>query len=187
MSAKLEALLKSAQEGDKKAFEGIVRALERQLYVTAYSIIPDPDEAMDIVQETFVRLYKHLKRIRSEAGFKCFVFKMATNCAIDRRRRLKRKKLSLDEDGAVPASVEIELSRRNENPETYVEKRELMQKVQAVVDGLPPRQKLCLILADLDGLSKKEIAKTLGCPQGTVRSNLHIARLKLRQALADHR
>ncbi|MBD3218157.1 MAG: sigma-70 family RNA polymerase sigma factor [candidate division Zixibacteria bacterium] len=187
MSAKLVALLKSAKTGDIKAFEQIVRTLERQVYMTAYAIIPDPDEAMDIVQETFVKLYKHLKRIRSEAGFKCFVFKMATNCAIDRRRRLKRKKLSLSEGETVPASVEIELSRRNESPDKDVERRELIEIVQSVVDELPPRQKICLILADLDGLSKKEIAKTLGCPQGTVRSNLHIARLKLRRALKDFR
>ncbi|NIP44742.1 MAG: sigma-70 family RNA polymerase sigma factor [candidate division Zixibacteria bacterium] len=187
MSAKLVALLQSAKKGDIKAFEQIVRILERQVYMTAYAIIPDPDEAMDIVQETFVKLYNHLKRIRSEAGFKCFVFKMATNCAIDRRRRLKRKKISLSEDETVPASVEIELSRRNESPDKDVERRELLRIVQSVVDELPPRQKLCLILADLDGLSKKEIAKTLGCPQGTVRSNLHIARLKLRRALKDFR
>jgi RNA polymerase sigma-70 factor (ECF subfamily) len=187
MSAKLVALLKSAKTGDIKAFEQIVKILERQVYMTAYAIIPDPDEAMDIVQETFVKLYNHLQRIRSEAGFKCFVFKMATNCAIDRRRRLKRKKLSLSEGETVPASVEIELSRRNESPDKDVERRELIEIVQSVVDELPPRQKLCLILADLDGLSKKEIAKTLGCPQGTVRSNLHIARLKLRRALKDFR
>ncbi len=187
MSAKLVALLKSAKTGDIKAFEQIVKILERQVYMTAYAIIPDPDEAMDIVQETFIKLYNHLQRIRSEAGFKCFVFKMATNCAIDRRRRLKRKKLSLSEGETVPASVEIELSRRNESPDKDVERRELIEIVQSVVDELPPRQKLCLILADLDGLSKKEIAKTLGCPQGTVRSNLHIARLKLRRALKDFR
>jgi RNA polymerase sigma-70 factor, ECF subfamily len=187
MSAELETLLRSAQQGDKKAFESLVKILERSVYMTAYSIIPDPDEAKDITQETFVKLYKHLKRIRSEVGFKCFVFKMATNCAIDRKRRLKRKKLSLNEDGGVPASVEIELSKRNESPDKYAERRELMKIVQATVDTLPPKQKLCLILSDLDGISKKEIAKILGCPQGTVRSNLHIARLKLRRALHEYR
>jgi len=187
MAAKVEALLASAQKGDKKAFEEMIRILERQVYMTAYSIIPDRDEARDIVQEVFVRLYKHLNRIRSEAGFKCFVFRMATNCAIDRKRRMKRKKLSLNEDGTVPASVDIELSERNTSPEKLVEQREMMKIVQEVIDRLPPRQKICLILSDLDGLSKKEIAKTLGCPQGTVRSNLHIARLKLREALKDFR
>ena len=187
MTAELNALLASAKQGDKKAFESIMRKLERPIFMTAFAIIPDADEAKDIVQETFLRLYKHLKRIRSEVGFKSFVFKMATNCAIDRKRRLKRKKLSLDGDGAVPASVEIKLSERNESPEKYTEKRELMKIVQTVVDQLPPRQKLCLVLADLDGLSRKEIAQTLGCPEGTVRSNLHIARLKLRSALKDFR
>lgn len=183
----MTALLASAKKGDKKAFESLMRILERPVYMTAFSIIPDADEAKDIVQETFLRLYKHLKKIRSEAGFKCFVFKMATNCAIDRKRRLKRKKLSLNEEGAFPASVEIKLSERIESPDKYTERRELLKIVQTVVDQLPPRQKLCLILADLDGLSRKEIAHILGCPQGTVRSNLHIARLKLRSALKDFR
>jgi len=187
MTAKLEALLKQAQEGDKKAFEGLVKILERQVYMTAYSIIPDRDEAKDITQDTFLKLYNHLNRIRSEAGFKCFVFKMATNCAIDRKRRLKRKKVSLDGDGTIPASEEIKLSRRSESPDKLIERKELMRVVNSVVDKLPPRQKLCLILSDLDGLSKKEIAKILGCPQGTVRSNLHIARIKLRHALQEFR
>jgi len=186
MTATLASLLVSAQEGDKKAFGRLVKALARQVYLIAHAIIPDREEALDIVQETFYRLYMHLNRIRSEVGFKCFVFKMATNCAIDRKRRLKRKKLSLDDDESLPASVEFELSWRNENPEAFVEKNELMKIVRGVVDRLPPRQKLCLIMADLNGLSKKEIARTLGCPQGTVRSNLHIARLKLRQALKDY-
>jgi RNA polymerase sigma-70 factor (ECF subfamily) len=187
MSAEIEALVKQAQAGDKKAFEKLVRTLEKQVYMTAFAIVPDRDEAADITQDTFVKLYHHLKKIRSEAGFKCFVFKMATNRAIDRLRKLKRKKLSLDGDGTLPASEQIKLSRRTESPDKLIEKRELMDRVQAVVDRLPPRQKLCLILADLDGLSKKEIAKTLGCPQGTVRSNLHMARLKLREALKDYR
>ena len=139
------------------------------------------------MQDTFLKLYNHLKRIRSEAGFKCFVFKMATNCAIDRKRRLKRKKLSLNDDGTLPASVETQLSNRSDNPEIFTEKRELLKIVKGVIDQLPPRQKICLVLSDINGISKKEIARTLGCPQGTVRSNLHIARLKLRRALSDYR
>jgi len=187
MSAEIVALVQSAKLGDKKAFEKLVKKLERAVYLIAYSIIPDRDEALDIVQDTFLKLYNHLKRIRSEAGFKCFVFKMATNCAIDRKRRLKRKKLSLNEDGTLPASVELQLSNRSDNPEIFTEKRELLKIVQEVIDQLPPRQKICLVLSDINGIAKKEIARTLGCPQGTVRSNLHIARLKLRRALSDYR
>ena len=187
MSAEIVAFVKSARNGDSKAFENLVRLLEKPVYLIAYSIIPDRDEALDIVQDTFFKLYKHLKRIRSEVGFKSYVFRMATNCAIDRKRRLKRKKLSLNDDGTVPASVEQQHLSRSENPERYTEKRELLKIVQSVISQLPPRQKICLILSDINGISKKEIARTLGCPQGTVRSNLHIARLKLRQALKDYR
>ena len=68
-----------------------------------------------------------------------------------------------------------------------ITKNELLKIVKEVIDQLPPRQKICLILSDINGISKKEIARTLGCPQGTVRSNLHIARLKLRRALSDYR
>ena len=186
MSTDVDALLVSAQAGDRKAFEALVRALERPIYVAAYAILPNREEALDVVQETFLRLFGNLHKVKSEARFKCFVFKIAVNCAIDRLRRLKRQRISLSEDGTLPAATEMELSRRIESPEKLAEKRELLQTLQAVIDDLPPRQKLCLVLSDLDGLSKKEIARTLGCPQGTVRSNLHIARQKLRRALKDH-
>jgi RNA polymerase sigma-70 factor (ECF subfamily) len=109
--------------------------------------------------------------------------RVATNYAIDLLRRRKIYKEVADYAGRLPASAQLDLSKRVATPGDDFENKRLMEDIQYALDQLPPRQKLTAILHDVDGHTKAEIAVLLECPEATVRSNLHIARRKLKRIL----
>ena len=186
MSSELRSAVDRCKSGDVAAFEIIMRAFERRVLVIAYSILGNSEEAMEVMQETFFRLFKNLGRIRSEAGFSRFICKIATNYAIDLRRRRKRQYVSLDDEAELPASVNLQLADSRTKPDRLIERNELWQALKEAVASLPEKQRTTLVLHDIENISKAEIGKIMGCPQGTVRSNLHIARKKLQAKLKEH-
>jgi RNA polymerase sigma-70 factor (ECF subfamily) len=185
MSSELHDAISRCKNGDSAAFKVIVRAFERRVLAIAYSILGNSEEALEVMQETFYRVYKSLGRLKNEAGFASFVCKVATNYSIDVKRRRNGRHFSLDDEAELPASVRLQLSDHRMKPDTIVERNELWAALKHAVAGLPNRQRTTLILHDIDGLPKSEIGKIMGCPQGTVRSNLHIARKKLQEKLKD--
>ncbi len=186
-SEELQIAISRCRDGDKAAFTIIVKAFERRVLSIAYSILGNSDEALEVMQETFFRVYKNLGRIKNEAGFGRFVCKVAANYSIDLKRRRNGRHYSLDDEAELPASVNLQLSRGSTKPDTVVERNEMWQALKIAVADLPNKQRTTLVLHDIDGLSKAEIAKIMDCPQGTVRSNLHIARKKLQSKLKEYR
>lgn len=187
MSSELQIAIGRCKDGDTAAFKVIVRAFERRVLSIAYSILGNSEEALEVMQETFFRVYKNLGRIKNEAGFARFVCKVAANYSIDVKRRRNGRHYSLDDEAELPASVNLQLSTGNTKPDSLVERNEMWQALKEAVANLPAKQQMTLVLHDIDGLSKAEIAKIMGCPQGTVRSNLHIARKKLQSQLKEYR
>lgn len=186
MSSELEVAISRCRDGDKDAYTFIVKSFERRVLTIAYSILGNSDEALEVMQETFFRVYKNLGRIRNEAGFARFICKVAANYSIDLKRRRNGRHYSLDDEAELPASVKLTLSSGSTKPDSVVERKEMWEALKAAVDTLPKKQKMTLVLHDIDGLSKAEIAKIMECPQGTVRSNLHIARKKLQSQLKEY-
>jgi RNA polymerase sigma-70 factor (ECF subfamily) len=187
MSSELQIAISRCREGDTAAFKVIVKAFERRVLTIAYSILGNSEEALEVMQETFFRVYKNLGRIKNEAGFARFVCKVAANYSIDMKRRRNGRHYSLDDEAELPASVKLQLSLGSTEPDTVVERNEMWQALKKAVAGLPEKQRMTLVLHDIDGLPKAEIANIMGCPQGTVRSNLHIARKKLQSKLKEYR
>jgi len=186
MSNELHTAIGRCKEGDSAAFKVIVDAFERRILSIAYSILGNTDEAMEVMQETFFRVYKNMSRIKNEAGFASFICKVASNYSIDLKRRRNGVHFSLDDSAELPAHVKLELSDSYSKPDRMVERDEMWAALRKAISGLPQKQQLTLVLHDVDGLSKAEIAKIMNCPQGTVRSNLHIARRKLQAQLREH-
>ena len=182
MADSLPELFARISGGDAAAFAELVARYRERLYVVAFRILGNHLDADEVVQETFVRVYdrrKELADVNSPAGF---LTRIATNYAIDLLRR-RRGHASADDSAAQPGAVQLELARGVRTPGQLYEDKEAMAEVLRALEQLPPRQKITAILHDIEGLTKREIAEALGCPEATVRSNLHIARTKLKKVL----
>jgi RNA polymerase sigma-70 factor (ECF subfamily) len=186
MSSELQVAICRCKDGDTGAFKVIVRTFERRVLAIAYSILGNTEESLEVMQETFFRTFKNIARIKNEAGIARFICKVAANYSIDIKRRRHGRLISLDDEAELPASVIIQLADTRNKPDAQVERDELWRALRKAISELPDKQRMTLVLHDVDGLSKREIGQVMRCPQGTVRSNLHIARKKLKEKLKEY-
>lgn len=186
MTENIAELVERFREGDEKAFNELVRLFEKKIYAYSYQMLGNHTEADEVLQETFVRLVKNISRLRADANFSSFVFRIATNLCIDLIRKRQRKTINIEEgELGTTGSYQLELSRSIPTPEQLHERKELMELINKAISELPPRQQATIILHDIEGYSKAEVAGIMECPQATVRSNLHIARSKVKKKLSD--
>lgn len=183
MSGHVPELVLSFVAGDEADFAALVRMFRRKVYLTAHKIVGNHLDADEVVQETFVRVYRRRNELARVKYFSTFLMRVATNYAIDLLRRRKMYRDYDEYSGHLPAAVQLVQSKRVNAPDEDYENKKIMEDIQNALDRLPPRQKLTAILHDIDGHTKAEIAVLLECPEATVRSNLHIARTKLKRML----
>ena len=168
--------------GDDSAFEELVRRHEQRVFRLLMRMMGNRAEAEDVAQEAFLSLYRHGKRFRSEARFSTFVYRVAANAALNRRRTLGRTRARL-EKLAVRQAAGDDLPQQPRDPEDSTLGGELSQGVRAALETLSPSLRMPVILYDIEGLSYAEIASVLGVAEGTVKSRIHRARKALRQEL----
>jgi RNA polymerase sigma-70 factor (ECF subfamily) len=186
VTEKISELVERFRGGDEEAFNELVRLFEKKIYAYSYQMLGNHTEADEVLQETFVRLVKNISRLRADANFSSFVFRIATNLCIDLIRKRQRKMVNIEEGEYEAAGrYQLELSRSVATPEQEHERKELLELINSAISALPPRQQATIILHDVEGYSKEEIAAIMECPQATVRSNLHIARSKVKKKLSD--
>jgi len=183
MSDSIPALVERFVHGDDAAFGELVARFQKKVYYLAYQALGNHLDADEVMQETFVRVYRKRKELEQVANFTSFVIRVASNYAIDLLRKRKGQ-ASAEDLTALPSAVQLDLSRRVRTPGEIWTDKHVMMEIQKALDTLPPRQKLTAVLHDVEGFSKGEIAVMLDCPEATVRSNLHIARTKLKKILA---
>ncbi len=184
----IPALVKQAQEGDDDAFGMLVGEYQDKIYNYLSRMLHDPTEAEDVAQEVFIRAYENLAGFRAASSFQTWLYRIASNLAIDAARARNRRSsgtFSLDrpietDDGELGR----ELRAPGRGPAGEVESAELQQIVAAGIGQLSPKLRSVITLYDVEGLSYKEIAEILGCPVGTVKSRLFNARNQLREILA---
>jgi len=183
MTDDITRLVTLFQKGDRQAFTMLVNTFQQRIYGLAFKILMNHSEADEVAQETFVRVYNRIDQLKSPAHFSSFVYRIATNYAIDLLRKKKGRMVAMPEETDMPGSVQLALSDRVTNPEKVLENKELLSSILKAAEELPPRQRMTLVLHDIEGLSKEEVARIMSCPEATVRSNLHIARNKLKKKL----
>jgi RNA polymerase sigma-70 factor (ECF subfamily) len=181
MDKETQEVVRRFLEGDRQAFTEIFRRYKKRIYSVAYRMLGNHLDADEVTQETFVRIYKKRQELKTVAHFSSYIWCVATNYCIDISRKQKRL-ISVD-DLAVLKEVHDISADKSINPDRSLENMEIGLEIKKAIDELPPKQKMTIILHDIEGLSKREIAYALGCPQATVRSNLHIARSKLKKSL----
>jgi len=180
-------LVERCQQNDLEAFEELVRRYQNRIYSFVCKTTNDPTEAEDLTQETFLRVYKSIHRFRGESTFQTWLYRIAHNICVDRSRRSQRQvpvAFSLDaphdDDGETGPR---ELPDESRNPARVAERGELQRLVRHCLSQMSEKLRTVIILYDLQGLSYEEIAETLACPLGTVKSRLFNARAELGRRL----
>ncbi len=176
-SAKTELeLITQAQQGDRQALGELVRRHREGVINVVYRMCGDASLAEDAAQEAFIRAWQHLPSYRPRSPFRNWVYRIASNVALDALRR-ERETVDIDT---------LPLSTSDEGPEAAVEGIERGERVRQAVLTLPPASRAVLVLREYEGLSYREIADTLSIPIGTVMSRLNYARNRLRETLAPY-
>ena len=175
-------LVAAWKAGDDDAFEELVRRHEKRVFRLLMRMMGSREEAEDVAQETFISLFRHGKRFRSEARFSTFVYRVAANAALNRRRSLGRGRARVDKL-AVRQAAGDDLPQQPRDPEDSTLGRELTGRVREALDTLNPSLRMPVILYDIEGLSYGEISEVLGVAEGTVKSRIHRARQALREEL----
>ncbi len=171
-------LILRLREGDVDALAELYEKYKASVYRTALAITRDRGAAEDILQESFLRLFTHARRIRADAPVQPWLYRVAVNLSytwIKRQQRRQEKALDGMLEGLV-ASLHL-------LPEQWVEQKEAREAIQQAILRLPLGHQVVVVLFYLEELSLKEIAEILGIPEGTVKSRLHYARRFLRKAL----
>lgn len=172
-----------ALDGDPRAFRELMEAYQTSFYGLARRYAGSHEDADDVLQEAFVKIYRHLDGLSNPAAFFPWARRILVNTALDHIRR-RRHTRPLDEDVA-DSGVRGSLEGGYEPPDRGVERREFFGRIERALRTLPPRQREVVTLHDVDGVPTEEIAERLGCPRATVRSNLFYGREKLRDLLGD--
>lgn len=182
MKVSVPELVRRFTQDDDSAFTELVARYQKKVYYVAFQMLGNHLDADEVVQETFVRIYKRRKELSDVTNFTSFLVRVATNYSIDLLRKQKGHS-SLGDSTSLPGEIQMELSRKVSTPGDHYRNKVVDTEIRKALDTLPPRQKLTALLHDVEGYSKTEVAEILECPEATVRSNLHIARKKLKAIL----
>ena len=170
------------QGGDESAFEVLVERHQRRVFRLLMRMMGTREEAEDVSQETFLSLHRHGKRFRSEARFSTFVYRVAANAALNRRRTLGRARARIDRLAVRQAGGD-NLPYSPRDPEDAALGNELSARVRTALQHLTPSLRMPVVLYDIEGLAYGEIAEILGVAEGTIKSRIHRARKALREEL----
>jgi RNA polymerase sigma-70 factor (ECF subfamily) len=165
-------IIRQCQLDDQRAYTALVEKYQERAFWVAYNMLGNSEEARDVVQEAFVRVFRAIHRFDFNMSFYTWLYRIVSNLAIDQLRKLKRRRpVRLDDIGEQAGE-----SPESEAPSARLEESELKREVHQVLGELPPHYKAVLVLRDLEGLSCKEIAAVTGASHPTVRWRLHTAR-----------
>ncbi|HKL62194.1 MAG TPA: RNA polymerase sigma factor RpoE [Woeseiaceae bacterium] len=179
MSAKRSdaALVKRVQEGDKQAFNLLVLKYQTKIVNLVMRYVRDPDEANDVAQEAFLKAYRALPRFRGDSAFYTWLYRIAVNTAKNYLVAAKRRPVEYDLDLQDPEQYDMQARLKDiDSPERMMMKDEVQRTIDEAIDELPEDLRTAIVLRELEGMTYEEIAETMECPVGTVRSRIFRAR-----------
>jgi RNA polymerase sigma-70 factor (ECF subfamily) len=186
-----DELVERARQKDFAAFETLLSRYEDKVFRLAYRIVRNETDAKEILQETFVSIWRKLDTFKGDSQFGSWVYRIATNAALMRLRTQRRhpevstEELPigyLDNYGVPPPSGE----NWSKRPDEQLQSHELRDHIQAAVDTLPDIYRTVFIIRDVEGMSTEETADILGISIPTVKTRLHRARIALRDAIGGY-
>jgi len=170
-------LVKRVQKGDKGAFDLLVLKYQHKIVNLVMRYVRDPELALDITQEAFIKAYRALPRFRGDSAFYTWMYRIAVNTAKNHLAAQRRRPMDVELDLQDPEQYDLHAKlKETDTPEGVTLSNELMETVERAIAALPEDLRTAIILRELEGMSYEEIAQTMECPVGTVRSRIFRAR-----------
>lgn len=172
------ALVARVQRGDKRAFDLLVLKYQRRIMRLLSRMIREPAEIEDVTQEAFIKAYRALPQFRGESAFYTWLYRIAINTARNWQAANSRRPLtsSIVETGEGETFDEIDNLTDISTPESMLASRQIAETVNAAMQSLPEDLRTAILLREIEGMSYEDIAQSMGCPIGTVRSRIFRAR-----------
>lgn len=184
-------LVKRVRNGEKAAFRELVERYQRKVFSIAFGMVNNREDAMDLSQDAFLKVYHNLDRFEGSSSFYTWLYRIVVNVCIDHIRRTG-KKVQVDYDDAIMRDVSVDGEDRirpsilGVDPVKAQGRKELLEQIRRALDELSPIHKEAIVLRELEGLSYQEMAEVMGVSKGTVMSRLHHARKNLQGLLHDY-
>jgi RNA polymerase sigma-70 factor (ECF subfamily) len=176
-------LVDAARRGDREAFRTLFERYNRRAYALALGVLRQPDDALDVVQDAFIKAHKHLDRFEGTSSFYTWLYRIVMNLAIDQLRRRKRLTELTEEAEADGGGLLPELL--GGNPGRALMDKQIRARIDDALTGLSDNHRAVLVMRELEGLSYEEMASVMGCSKGTIMSRLFHARKNMQKQLAD--
>jgi RNA polymerase sigma-70 factor (ECF subfamily) len=185
-------LVRRVQGGDSAAFRMLFDKYHRRAFAVAMGVVKNEDDALDAVQEAFVKVHKNIHKFEGSSSFYTWLYRIVMNVSIDHVRRTSRRRnldfdeRALHERSEVAGDGALVPSMTDANPGKAALRRELGGAIGAALQELPEHHRAVIVLREIEGMSYEEMAETLEVPKGTIMSRLFHARKKMQAALAPY-
>ena len=183
------ALIRAAQAGDRAAFEQLVRAYDQSVLRLAMNLLRSPEDARDIYQETFLRVYRNLDTFRFDCSFHTWIYRIATNLCLDllRKRKVRKEESPVlaTAEGTVDRFESMAEQRADLDPQKQLLSGQIRRRVKAALAELSPRERMVFELRHYEGLRLRNIGEALGTTEEAAKNCLFRATQKMRVALGD--
>jgi RNA polymerase sigma-70 factor (ECF subfamily) len=185
----VESLIRAAQRGDADAFEQLVRAYDQSVLRLAMNLLRSPEDARDVYQEAFLRVYRNLHSFRFDCSFHTWLYRIVTNICLDqlRKRKVRKEESAVVEttEGPVDRMDSFEEEGVDANPERTMWNRQLKGKIESAIDDLTPRERMVFELRHYQGLRLRAIGEMLGTSEEAAKNCLFRATQKMRSVLGE--
>lgn len=186
MSFKSEKeLISAAKAGDERGFELLIEGCKTKAYTIALRYLRNEEDAMDALQESFLKIYRHLGSFQEESKFDTWVYRIVVNTCNDILRKHKGAMTQSIVRGEEAEEYTLELPDTRPDPQEILLRKEQAEMMEAALDQLKPEHKEVIVLRDIQGFSYEEISEILSCSTGTIKSRINRGRNRLRELLLE--
>jgi RNA polymerase sigma-70 factor (ECF subfamily) len=189
LSPQIDSLIRAAQKGDQDAFETLVRTYDQSVLRLAMNLLRSPEEARDVYQEAFLRVYRNLNAFRFDCSFHTWLYRIVTNICLDhlRKRKVRREDPSVVEtpEGPVDRMDSFEEGSAQADPERTAWNHQLRARIEGALQDLTPRERMVFEMRHYEGLRLRNIGEILGTTEEAAKNCLFRATQKMRAELGD--
>lgn len=189
LSSQIDSLIREAQRGDQDAFERLVRAYDQSVLRLAMNLLRSPEDARDVYQEAFLRVYRNLDSFRFDCSFHTWLYRIVTNICLDqlRKRKVRKEESAVVEtaEGPIDRLDSFEEAAAESDPERTMLNRQLRRRIDDALADLTPRERMVFELRHYQGLRLRMIGEMLGTTEEAAKNCLFRATQKMRSVLGD--
>jgi RNA polymerase sigma-70 factor (ECF subfamily) len=184
-------LVDAAKTGDRDAFRTLFERYQRRAYSLAYGVVRNPDDALDIVQDAFIKAHRYLDKFEGTSSFYTWLYRIVMNLAIDHIRKSRRAKavdfsdLTVKEGDEAVGEEDLLPRILGGHPGRALMDKEIRRRIEEALGELSDNHRAVLVMREMEGLSYEEMAQVMGCSKGTIMSRLFHARRNMQKRLLD--